>query len=136
MEISALQTRPQAPPQPQSPATPSQTASVATDLPEARTVAAISSVNRGVPNPQSASKSELHLNEPDQTPRGTETTKPDARRRQTVMDWSTNQPVFRVVDERSGQVISQMPDQALLRLRAYAKQQNMADTVTGRTLSP
>lgn len=42
--------------------------------------------------------------------------------RKTMVDWSTNELVYRVIDNRSGQVVSQTPDEALLRLRAYAKQ--------------
>ena len=96
----------------------------------------MSSVNRSVTDPQGPSKTAPLFVEPDQPPRETETIKSEAQRRQTVMDWSTNQPVFRVIDERSGQVISQTPDQALLRLRAYARQQNMSSPVNGGSLSP
>lgn len=42
--------------------------------------------------------------------------------RKTDIDWTTNSLVYRVIDNRSGQVVSQSPDEALLRLRAYAKQ--------------
>ena len=42
--------------------------------------------------------------------------------RKTDVDWQTNELVYRVIDSRSGQVVSQSPDEALLRLRAYAKQ--------------
>lgn len=40
----------------------------------------------------------------------------------TDIDWSTKSLVYRVIDSRSGQVVSQSPDEALLRMRAYARQ--------------
>lgn len=43
--------------------------------------------------------------------------------RKTAVDWQTHELVYRVIDSRSGQVVSQSPDEALLRLRAYAKQE-------------
>lgn len=42
--------------------------------------------------------------------------------RKTDIDWTTNSLVYRIIDRRSGQVVSQSPEEALLRLRAYAKQ--------------
>lgn len=46
--------------------------------------------------------------------------------RKTTIDWQTGAVVFRVIDEKSGQTISQNPDEALLRLRAYARQKEVA----------
>lgn len=42
--------------------------------------------------------------------------------RKTDIDWQTNELVYRVIDSRNGQVVRQSPEEALLRLRAYAKQ--------------
>ena len=42
--------------------------------------------------------------------------------RKTDIDWTTNSLVYRMIDSRSGQVVSQSPDEALLRMRAYARQ--------------
>jgi hypothetical protein len=41
--------------------------------------------------------------------------------RQYVIDPQTREVIFRVMDTRTRQVIRQVPDQALLRMRAYAK---------------
>ncbi len=49
--------------------------------------------------------------------------RPDVKTlRKTDIDWQTNELVFRVIDSRNGQVVRQSPEEALLRLRAYAKQ--------------
>jgi flagellar protein FlaG len=45
----------------------------------------------------------------------------DSVRRATVLDPQTRQMVFRATDQRTGRVIQQIPDDALLRLRAYVK---------------
>ena len=47
---------------------------------------------------------------------------PNATTRRTTIDWETGSVVFRVIDEHSGRTISQSPEEALLRLRAYARQ--------------
>ena len=47
---------------------------------------------------------------------------PNATVRRTTVDWETGSVVFRVIDEHSGQTLSQSPEEALLRLRAYARQ--------------
>lgn len=39
--------------------------------------------------------------------------------REVIIDAQTREVIFRVVDERSRRVVRQVPDQALLRLRAY-----------------
>lgn len=41
--------------------------------------------------------------------------------RQYVIDPQTREVIFRVMDTRTRQIIRQVPDQALLRMRAYAK---------------
>jgi hypothetical protein len=46
---------------------------------------------------------------------------PDAFAREVVIDPQTREVLFRVVDVRSRQVVRQVPDEALLRLRAYAR---------------
>ena len=54
---------------------------------------------------------------------------PNATVRRTTIDWETGSVVFRVIDEHSGQTVSQSPEEALLRLRAYARQnETTADT--------
>jgi flagellar protein FlaG len=45
----------------------------------------------------------------------------DSVRRATVLDPQTRQMVFRATDQRTGRVIQQIPDEALLRLRAYVQ---------------
>jgi flagellar protein FlaG len=47
----------------------------------------------------------------------------DAVRRATVVDPQTRQMVFRATDPRSGRVLVQIPDEALLRLRAYVQKE-------------
>jgi hypothetical protein len=39
--------------------------------------------------------------------------------REVFVDAQTREVIFRVIDERSRRVVRQMPDQALLRMRAY-----------------
>jgi uncharacterized FlaG/YvyC family protein len=41
--------------------------------------------------------------------------------RQVVIDPQTREVIFRIMDTRTRQVVRQVPDQALLRMRAYAK---------------
>ena len=58
--------------------------------------------------------------------------------RKTDIDWTTNSMVYRVIDSRSGQVVSQSPDEALLRMRAYARQvatQTAAEQPTQQSVS-
>lgn len=45
----------------------------------------------------------------------------DATMRVVVLDPATREVIFRVVDSRSRQVLKQVPDEALLRMRAYNK---------------
>ena len=47
-------------------------------------------------------------------------TAPTSRR--TTVDQSTGDLVYQVIDDHSGQKISQSPDEAILRIRAYARQ--------------
>lgn len=130
MEISNLPTRPQAPPAPQATAISQPTEPVRTALADTKVVTAVASVSliakrseNSLPSqPQSANSLQ---------PRTEEVARQERTRRKTVMDWATNQPVFRVIDERSGQTISQTPDQALLRLRAYVRQQDLVSITKG-----
>lgn len=125
MEISNLPNRPHAASQLQGPAALPQINLVETELPAAKAVNAISDARQ----PDLKAKSTAAENSGPQeanTDQKIGSQPRDRTRRQTVMDWSTNQPVFRVIDERSGQTLSQTPDQALLRLRAYVRQQNIA----------
>jgi len=41
--------------------------------------------------------------------------------REVFVDAQTREVIFRVIDERSRRVVRQVPDQALLRMRAYNK---------------
>ncbi|MFM8700358.1 MAG: hypothetical protein ACKOC1_03030 [Hyphomicrobiales bacterium] len=125
MEISTLPSRPQASPAPHTPQLAQQIGTVGTDLPEARAVTAIPALAQMRHRPENNQTPQVTSNASIPSNRD-ESDLRSRTRRQTVMDWSTNQPVFRIIDERSGQTISQNPDQALLRLRAYARQQNLA----------
>jgi hypothetical protein len=42
--------------------------------------------------------------------------------RRTSVDQSTGEVVYHVIDDHSGQQISQSPDEAILRIRAYVRQ--------------
>ena len=46
--------------------------------------------------------------------------------RRTTVDQSTGELVYQVIDDHSGQKISQSPDEAILRIRAYARQMETA----------
>lgn len=46
-------------------------------------------------------------------------TQPPVLTREVFVDAQTREVIFRVIDERSRRVVRQMPDQALLRMRAY-----------------
>jgi hypothetical protein len=52
----------------------------------------------------------------------------DAQSRVTLIDPATREVIFRVMDTRTHQVVRQMPDQALLRMRAYAKALQRGET--------
>jgi len=45
-----------------------------------------------------------------------------ATSRRTTLDQSTGEFVLQVIDDHTGQKISQSPDEAILRIRAYARQ--------------
>ena len=45
----------------------------------------------------------------------------DSRKREIVLDPQSREVIYRVVDERSRRVIRQVPEEAMLRLRAYAR---------------
>ena len=46
---------------------------------------------------------------------------PDNYQHTVVLDPATQDLIFRVIDVRSRQVVRQIPDEALLRMRAYAR---------------
>ena len=46
---------------------------------------------------------------------------PDDRSRDIVIDRAANQIVYRIVDNRTSQVVSQYPDEVRLRARAYLR---------------
>ena len=55
---------------------------------------------------------------------------PDAGRevsRDITIDASTQELVFQTINDRSGEVIQQVPDRALLRIRAYSREQREAE---------
>lgn len=45
----------------------------------------------------------------------------EAIRRNLVIDPDTKQVIYKAVDTRSGQIVQQLPDEALLKLRAYVR---------------
>ena len=59
---------------------------------------------------------------------------------QVLVDPATHDVIYRTVDERSRQVVRQVPDQALLRMRAYARSLAAAtkrvETLVARTTAP
>jgi hypothetical protein len=73
---------------------------VATDLAPAQSVTAAANAN---------------------APRHDPTPAPDARVRKIVLDAHSREVIFQVLDADSGRVVRQIPDEALLRLRAYAR---------------
>ena len=54
-------------------------------------------------------------------PRHDATPAPDAQVRKIVLDAHSREVIFQVLDADSGRVVRQIPDEALLRLRAYAR---------------
>jgi flagellar protein FlaG len=48
-------------------------------------------------------------------------TMPDAQVRKIVLDAHSREVIYQVLDASSGQVVRQMPDEAMLRLRAYTR---------------
>jgi len=46
--------------------------------------------------------------------------------RRTTLDQSTGEFILQVIDDHTGQKISQSPDEAILRMRAYARQLDAA----------
>jgi hypothetical protein len=91
------------------PASPPVVQAVATDLPPAQTVTATDTAAPTANNTQSSSAN-------DQTT--------------VFIDPATREVVMRVVDQRSGQVVQQIPDQAMLRMQAYSQALNEGKTPT------
>jgi hypothetical protein len=52
----------------------------------------------------------------------------DAQSRVTLIDPATRDVILRVIDSRTHQVIRQVPEQALLRMRAYARALQRGET--------
>ncbi len=46
--------------------------------------------------------------------------------RRTILDQSTGELIFQVIDDHTGQKVSQSPEEAMLRMRAYARQIDVA----------
>lgn len=58
----------------------------------------------------------------------------EATRREVTQDNETNELVFRETNTKTGEVVQQIPDEAILRLRAYvAATQNLGSGSTGGT---
>jgi hypothetical protein len=59
---------------------------------------------------------------------------------QVLVDPATHDVIYRTVDERSRQVVRQVPDQALLRMRAYARSlaedTKRVETLVAQTTAP
>jgi hypothetical protein len=79
---------------------------VATDLSPAKTVTATA--------PTQAASVEIS-----RAARAMQDNSTDEVRKQTTRDQETNALVFRTTDTRTGEVVQQIPDEAILRLRAY-----------------
>ncbi len=47
--------------------------------------------------------------------------------RDVTIDASTQELVFKTINQKSGEVVSQVPDKALLRMRAYSREMRQAD---------
>jgi hypothetical protein len=47
--------------------------------------------------------------------------------RDVTIDASTQELVFKTINQKSGEVVSQVPDKALLRIRAYSREQREAE---------
>jgi len=73
---------------------------VATDLAPAQSVTAAANTN---------------------APRHDSTPAPDAQVRKIVLDAHSREVIYQVLDAGSGRVVRQIPDEALLRLRAYTR---------------
>ena len=56
-----------------------------------------------------------------EAPRHDATPAADAQVRKVVLDAHSREVIFQVVDAGSGRVVRQVPDEALLRLRAYTR---------------
>jgi hypothetical protein len=58
----------------------------------------------------------------------------DSQSRQYYVDPQTHEVIFRVMDTRSRQILRQVPDEAFLRMRAYAR--TLADGESAPTCDP
>jgi flagellar protein FlaG len=86
-------------------------ASVATTLAPSKSVTASADVAR--PQPHDPALASLQLQQQQQQLQQMQ------MRREVVIDAQTREVIFRVVDVRTGAVDHQVPDEALLRMRAY-----------------
>jgi hypothetical protein len=93
--------------------------------------------------------SDLPLEAAVQQPGGSEAVIPDARRamagaaldavlsefirRHVEIDPKTRDVVFETVDEKTGRVIRQLPDEAMLKLRAYVRELRVAEDARGES---
>ncbi len=97
--------------------------SVATDLPAEQAVTAVTDtaparveISRSAQTMQRLAQEQANLQQKLQRDEAT-------LKRETAMDEASRELVYRVTDERTGKVVQQIPDEALLRLRAYVDEQ-------------
>ncbi|MBD8908464.1 flagellar protein FlaG [Methylorubrum zatmanii] len=62
----------------------------------------------------------------DVKPEAAETKLPDAERRAYVRDADSQSLVFRVTDSQTGEVVMQIPDEIILKARAYAREASVS----------
>jgi flagellar protein FlaG len=97
--------------------------SVATDLPTEQTVTAVSDTAPArVEISRSAQTLQKLAQEQEKLQRRSERDEATLKR-ETAMDEASRELVYRVTDERTGKIVQQIPDEALLRLRAYIDEQ-------------
>ena len=67
------------------------------------------------------------LQKPADTTGGPEPDKGTEVSRDVTIDASTQELVFQTINDKSGEVVQQVPDKALLRIRAYSREQREAE---------
>lgn len=88
---------------------------VATQLPAEQTVASAANAGAGRNDAPRQDSAQARLSEPEQ------------QARQTRFDPATAEFVYRVIDNETRRVVRQVPDQAMLRMRAYTRAQQDAE---------
>lgn len=64
-------------------------------------------------------------------PRHDATSAPDAQVRKIVLDAHSRELIYQVLDADSGRVVRQIPEEAMLRLRAYTR--SLSEAASGET---